>query len=88
MIFRETSSFGVRLSEKRRLKLERRIETVRTAHGEIQVKVGLDAAGNRLQASPEFEACRAVAERTGQPLRVIYEAAACAYSSSGDRTQA
>ena len=87
MIFRETSSFGVRLIEKRRLKLERRIETVRTAHGEIQVKVGFDAAGNRLQASPEFETCRAVAEQTGQPLRVIYEAAVRAYGGSGSATQ-
>ncbi len=75
LIFKETSSFGLRLSEKHRLKLERRMEPVQTLHGEIQVKLGFDAAGNRLQASPEFESCRAAAERTGLPLRQIYEAA-------------
>ena len=75
LIFRETSSFGLRLSEKRRLKLERRFETVRTAHGEIQVKLGFDAAGALLQVAPEFESCRAAAERTGQPLREVYAAA-------------
>ena len=82
LIFQETSSFGVRLSEKRRLKLERRMETVRTPHGEVQVKLGFDATGKRLQIAPEFEACRAVAERAGLPLRVVYEAALRTYSES------
>lgn len=83
LIFRETSSFGVRLSEKRRLKLERRIEAVQTPHGEIQVKLGFDAAGSVLQVAPEFESCRAVAERDGAPLRTIYEAAMQAYRAGG-----
>ena len=82
VVFRETSSFGVRLSEKRRLKLERRIEAVQTIHGEIQVKLGFDAAGKLLQVSPEFESCRIAAERTGQPLRAMYEAASYAYEAS------
>ena len=85
LIFRETSSFGVRLSEKRRLKLERRIETVSTAFGEVQVKLGFDAEGKPLQVAPEFEACRAVAERTGQPLRVVYEAALRAYQAPSEK---
>ena len=75
LIFRETSSFGLRLSEKRRLKLERRFATVQTAHGQIQVKLGFDAAGTLLQVAPEFESCRAAAERTGQALREVYAAA-------------
>ena len=79
LIFRETSSFGVRLSEKRRLKLERRIETVRTEHGEIEVKLGFDRAGQLLQVAPEFESCRKASERTGQPLREVYHAAVEAY---------
>ena len=79
LIFRETSSFGLRLSEKRRLKLERRFETVRTAHGDIQVKLGFDVAGTLLQVAPEFESCRAAAERTGQPLREVYAAAVQAH---------
>ena len=79
LIFRETSSFGLRLSEKHRLKLERRFETVRTAHGEIQVKLGFDAAGTLLQVAPEFESCRAAAERSGQPLREVYAGAVQAY---------
>ena len=79
LILRETTSFGVRLSEKRRLKLERRFETVRTVHGEIQVKLGFNAAGELLQIAPEFESCRAAAERTGKSLREVYAAAVQAH---------
>ena len=79
IIFRETSAFGLRLSEKRRLKLERRVETVGTAHGEIEVKLGFDRSGRLLQVAPEFESCRTAGERTGQPLREVYVAAAQAY---------
>ena len=75
VIFRETTSFGLRLSEKRRLKLDRRLETVPTAYGEIQVKRGFDAQGVPLQAAPEYESCRAAAERSGAALREVYAAA-------------
>ena len=75
VIFRETTSFGLRLSEKRRLKLERRFVTVPTVYGEIQVKRGLDTQGTPLQAAPEYESCRAAAERAGVALREVYAAA-------------
>ncbi len=73
----ETSAFGVRRSEKRRYKLERRFDKVQTAFGEITIKLGL-LDGKVVQVAPEFESCRAAAERTGQPLRVIYQAALAA----------
>lgn len=74
----ETSAFGVRRSEKRRYKLERRFEKVQTAFGEISLKLGL-RKGEVVQVAPEFESCRAVSERTQQPLRLIYQAALAAY---------
>lgn len=79
LIFEETSSFGVRLSEKRRLKLERRIETVQTPHGAVEVKLGFDGSGKLLQVAPEFESCKIVGERTGQPVREVYVAAIQAF---------
>ncbi len=79
LIFEETSSFGLRLSEKRRLKLERRIETVQTPHGAVEVKLGFDSLGKRLQVAPEFESCKAVGERSGQPVREVYHAALQAF---------
>ena len=77
----ETSAFGVRRSEKRRYKLERRFETVQTAFGEITLKLGL-LQGEVVQVAPEFESCRAASERTNEPLRLIYQAALAAYSKA------
>ncbi len=79
IILTETSAFGVRRSEKRRLKLERRSETVQTQFGEITIKLGL-LGGAVVQVSPEFESCRAASARTQAPLPVIYEAARAAYA--------
>jgi uncharacterized protein (TIGR00299 family) protein len=78
LIFAETSSFGVRLTEKKRLKLERRVENVETPHGAISVKLGFKE-GKILQVAPEYESCRAAADRTGQPLRDIYASAVQAH---------
>ncbi len=80
MILTETSAFGVRRSEKRRLKLERRSEAVQTPFGEITIKLGL-LRGEVVQVAPEFESCRAASVRTDAPLPRIYEAARAAYSS-------
>lgn len=81
VIFRETTAFGLRLSEKRRFKLDRRFETVPTAYGDIQVKLGADLHGELLQASPEYESCRVAAERGGASLREVYAAAVMALST-------
>ena len=79
IIFRETSAFGLRMDQVVRLKLERRFETVATEFGEVTVKLGLKE-GRVIQVAPEFESCKAVSERSGQPLRAIYEAATHAFS--------
>lgn len=74
LIFAETTAFGIRMDRVERWKLERRFETVPTAFGEITVKLGLRGE-EMVQIAPEFESCRAASERTGQPLRSIYDAA-------------
>ncbi|MEO8439715.1 MAG: nickel pincer cofactor biosynthesis protein LarC [Spartobacteria bacterium] len=78
LLLTETSAFGVRRSEKRRYKLERRFEKVETPFGGITLKLGL-LDGGVVQVAPEFESCRAASARTGQPLRVVYQAALAAY---------
>lgn len=75
----ETSAFGLRRSEKRRYKLERRFEKVQTPFGEITLKLGL-LDGDVIQVAPEFESCRAASARTGQPLPMIYRAALAAHA--------
>jgi uncharacterized protein (DUF111 family) len=74
IIFAETTAFGLRVEKIQRLKLTRRFETVKTAHGEVTVKLGCKA-DQLLQIAPEFESCRAVAERTGVTLREVHAAA-------------
>ncbi len=74
MLLRETSAFGVRRYAAERRKLRREWVTVQTPHGAVTVKVGrLD--GKVLQAAPEFESCRKLAEQVNLPVRAIYEAA-------------
>jgi pyridinium-3,5-bisthiocarboxylic acid mononucleotide nickel chelatase len=74
IIFSGTTAFGLRIEKVVRLKLTRRNETVRTDFGNIAVKIGLKGE-NVLQVSPEYESCRDAAERSGAPLKLIYEKA-------------
>jgi pyridinium-3,5-bisthiocarboxylic acid mononucleotide nickel chelatase len=81
MLVRETSSFGIRRYTAERRKLGREFMTVQTPHGAVTVKVGrLD--GKVLQAAPEFESCRKLAEQAKVPLKEIYEAALRAFPPS------
>ncbi len=74
IIFAETTAFGLRVEKIARLKLTRKFEIVKTPHGEVTVKLGFK--GERLlQIAPEFESCRALAERVGAPLREVQLAA-------------
>ncbi|MEI7958597.1 MAG: nickel pincer cofactor biosynthesis protein LarC [Verrucomicrobiota bacterium] len=78
LLFTETTAFGIRMDRVERWKLDRRFETVSTPFGEITVKLGLRGK-EIVQTAPEFESCREASERTGQPLRAIYEAALQAF---------
>lgn len=70
-LFRETTTFGVRRHVCPRWKLAREIREVDSPWGKVRVKVG-DLGGGRLRVAPEYEACRAVADRTGTPLVEVY----------------
>jgi pyridinium-3,5-bisthiocarboxylic acid mononucleotide nickel chelatase len=74
LLLRETSAFGVRRYVSERRKLRREFKTAKTPHGEIAIKIGkLD--GKVIQAAPEYESCKRLADQTGVPLKTIYEAA-------------
>ncbi|MDB6021199.1 MAG: hypothetical protein JWQ04_1056 [Pedosphaera sp.] len=74
LLLRETSAFGVRRSVAERRKLQREFTTVKTPHGEVNVKLG-KLNGKTIQAAPEYESCKKLAEQSGTPLKAIYEAA-------------
>ena len=78
LLMRETSAFGVRRYTAERRKLRREFVTVQTAYGSVTVKVGqLD--GKVLQAAPEFESCKKLADQASVPIKEIYAAALRAF---------
>ena len=81
MIFEGTTAFGLRVEKVIRVKLSRRIETVRTEFGEVAVKIG-SRGSEVLQVAPEFESCRALSEKTGESLKLIYERAVQAWRAN------
>ena len=85
ILFRETSTIGVRRHRVWRSCLERKLITVATEFGDVRVKVssGLDQEFNRM---PEFEDCRERAREHGvSTLRVHQAALAMACALRGDR---
>jgi uncharacterized protein (TIGR00299 family) protein len=74
LILRETSAFGVRRHLAERRKLKRSFVTVQTPLGPVTVKLGhLD--DQLIQAAPEFESCKELAQARKVPLKEVYEAA-------------
>jgi pyridinium-3,5-bisthiocarboxylic acid mononucleotide nickel chelatase len=75
LIFRETTTIGVRTYEARRRTLERESVPVSTPFGEIRIKVSR-LNGTVLNASPEYEDCQRIAAEKGIPLKQVLAAAA------------
>lgn len=73
VLFRETTTFGVRRRACPRWKLPRESREVETPWGPVRVKIGVLGAGS-VRITPEYESCRAVADRTGMPLVEAYRA--------------
>jgi len=81
ILFRETTTLGIRRYEVGRHKLRRQAATVETPYGPVQGKLGwLD--GRPPTFSPEYEDCARVANAQGVPLREVYNAAHAAYAQA------
>lgn len=77
LIMRESSAIGVRTYRSRRYKLRRSAASVTTSLGPLEVKLIYDGE-TLLRVTPEFEACRALAEKSGTPLPEVYRLATLA----------
>ncbi len=83
LIFTETTTFGIRFTEKQRIMLERELVQVDTPFGTISVKLGI-RAGKVISASPEYQDCFNAAEENGESLkRVVATASAAANTFLG-----
>jgi hypothetical protein len=81
LLFSETTTLGVRISEVLRRALKRESATVLTPYGPIDVKVARMDGG--IKYMPEYEQCREAAERAGVTLRQVEAAAREAFAGLG-----
>jgi len=86
VLFQETTTLGVRLHEVRRRVLTRRFVPVTTHGGVVRMKVAEVGAGWE-KAAPEYEDCKAIAQRTGHPLKTVMEEALMAYRRGRKKTR-
>jgi uncharacterized protein (TIGR00299 family) protein len=78
LLLRETSTLGLRVREERRVVLDRQHVEVATPWGPVHIKVG-SRDGVELNAAPEFEECRKIAEARNLPLKQVLETALRTY---------
>ncbi len=72
LIFRETTTLGVRRYPVNRRFLQRRTSEVETELGIVRVKLIYDG-GILVRAAPEYEECRRIAAERGLSLREVYD---------------
>jgi len=81
LVFRETTTIGVRYREVARRILDRESVTVETSVGPIRIKVArLD--GEIVNAAPEYDDCRDAALRSGAALREVQALAISAFRAA------
>ncbi len=74
IIFKETTTLGVRIQRLERKKLVREVISVKTKFGEIRVKVS--KVGEQIKnIAPEYEDCKEIASRQQIPLKDVYDEA-------------
>ncbi len=79
IIFRHTTTFGIRSFAVERSCLRRFEDVVDTAFGPVKVKKGL-FRGRLLRTSPEYEDCRRTADEAGVSVSDVYNAVAAKIS--------
>jgi uncharacterized protein (TIGR00299 family) protein len=82
LLFRETSTLGVRVRQEQRVILSRAFTTVATPYGEIRIKTAClpeEMGGAQANAAPEFEDCRAAAAKHNVPLKTVLQSALTTY---------
>ncbi len=71
LLFRHTTTLGIKCFTVGKTVLERQMDTLETALGTVRMKRAL-LNGEILRSKPEFEDCREIARRSGLPLSDVY----------------
>jgi uncharacterized protein (TIGR00299 family) protein len=75
LVFRETTTIGVRTYETRRKTLDREFVPVETPFGNVRIKISR-MNGSVLNATPEYDDCQRIATERGIPLKQVLASAA------------
>ena len=84
LLFRETTTLGVRSQLVSRTTLARSMQTIRLPQGRVRVKTV--HAGDTVKYRPEFQDCQAIAKKTGIPVQEVIEQVMQAVRRSGRRS--
>jgi len=84
IIFRETTTLGIRYYPLTVHRLERSFVKAVTELGEVTVKIGI-YQGQVMQWAPEYEECKSLAQKHQLPLKEVYDMVRQAYSSSNNQ---
>ena len=72
VLFRETTTIGVRIHPIERRKLNRMTKKIKTKYGEAEVKLAY-LKDELVNISPEFDSCEKLAKKKGLPVKEVYE---------------
>jgi uncharacterized protein (TIGR00299 family) protein len=79
ILFRETTTIGLRWRLENKLALAREFLTVQTPRGEVRIKIARWPNGKVANAAPEYEDCRLLATLHSVPLKQVIAEAMQAY---------
>jgi len=77
ILFRESTTIGIRHEEMARTCLDRSMEAVQTPYGEVRFKIAR-RDGVELNAAPEFDDCARLAQASGVSIKAVQAAAIAA----------
>jgi uncharacterized protein (DUF111 family) len=87
LLFRETTTIGLRWRIENKLALAREFAEVETAWGKVRIKIARWPSGGVANASPEYEDCRELARRHAVPLKQVIQAAMRAYAELAEEKE-
>jgi uncharacterized protein (TIGR00299 family) protein len=79
LLFAESTTLGMRYREEEKIFLDRTTATVGTPWGDVPIKIGMLDNGDVVNAAPEYEACRSIAQSHSIPLKQVMQTAMAAY---------
>jgi hypothetical protein len=83
VLFRETSTLGIRRSQQQRSILQREMQTIQTTYGAVRLKVARQGQVI-MNVQPEFEDCAQLARLHQVPWLEIHQLALCAWYAQSD----